>query len=112
MSFTLKNYRTSGGDKWVIGGELEVKAGAKVSGMPAGTPGPDSITSEMIGEGQVRNRNIGDGSVNSRNIGNGSVQNNHIQAKAVTLDKMGDDVTAKFTDIENRLKALEGSGGS
>ncbi|PRS02370.1 hypothetical protein C6W22_20925 [Bacillus atrophaeus] len=110
MSFTSKNHRTSGGDKWVIGGELEIKPGAKVTGLPGSSPADKSIKSEMIGDGEVKNINIGDGSVQNRNIGNGSVQNANIGAKAVTLPKLGDDVTAKLTDIENRLKALEGGG--
>lgn len=36
MSFVPKNYTTDGGDKTVIGGELEIKEGAKVSGLPSG----------------------------------------------------------------------------
>ncbi|WP_276730442.1 hypothetical protein [Bacillus sp. (in: firmicutes)] len=108
MGYTSKNYKTNNGDKLVIGGELEIKSGAKVTGLPGSTPAAKSITSEMIGDGEVKNINIGDGSVQSRNIGTSSVQNANIGAKAVTLAKLGDDVTAKLTDIENRLKALEG----
>ncbi|MEC1621092.1 hypothetical protein [Bacillus mojavensis] len=107
MGYTSKNYKTNNGDKLVIGGELEIKSGAK-AGLPGSTPSAKSITSEMIGDGEVKNINIGDGSVQSRNIGSSSVQNANIAAKAVTLAKLGDDVTAKLTDIENRLKALEG----
>ena len=29
-----KNYKEQGGDKWVIGGELEIKEGARVTGIP------------------------------------------------------------------------------
>ena len=36
MSFVPKNYTTDGGDKTVIGGELEIKEGAQVSGLPSG----------------------------------------------------------------------------
>lgn len=107
MGYTSKNYKTNNGDKLVIG-ELEIKSGAKVTGLPGSTPVAKSITSQMIGDGEVKNINIGDGSVQSRNIGSSSVQNANIGAKAVTLAKLGDDVTAKLTDIENRLKALEG----
>ncbi|MDR4436058.1 hypothetical protein [Bacillus tequilensis] len=108
MGYTSKNYKTNNGDKLVIGGELEIKSGAKVTGLPGSTPAAKSITSQMIGDGEVKNINIGDGSVQSRNIGSSSVQNANIAAKAVTLAKLGDDVIAKLTDIENRLKALEG----
>ena len=30
-----KNYSTDGGDKLVIGGELEIKSGAKITGLQA-----------------------------------------------------------------------------
>ena len=31
---TVKNYKEQGSDKWVIGGELEFKEGAVVTGLP------------------------------------------------------------------------------
>ena len=35
MSYNGKNYAEQGGDKWVIGGTLESKEGASVTGLPA-----------------------------------------------------------------------------
>lgn len=35
MSYNTKNYTEQGGEKTVIGGELEVKEGARVSGLPS-----------------------------------------------------------------------------
>lgn len=35
MSYSGKNYAEQGGDKWVIGGTLEIKEGATVTGLPA-----------------------------------------------------------------------------
>ena len=35
MSYNGKNYAEQGGDKWVIGGTLEIKEGATVTGLPA-----------------------------------------------------------------------------
>lgn len=35
MSYSGKNYAEQGGDKWVIGGTLEIKEGASVTGLPA-----------------------------------------------------------------------------
>lgn len=35
MSYNGKNYMEQGGDKWVIGGILEIKEGASVTGLPA-----------------------------------------------------------------------------
>ena len=35
MSYNGKNYAEQGGDKWVIGGTLEIKDGATVTGLPA-----------------------------------------------------------------------------
>ena len=36
MSYNGKNYAEQGGDKWVIGGTLEIKEGATVTGLPEG----------------------------------------------------------------------------
>ena len=36
MTQVTKNYSTDGGDKTVIGGTLEIKAGAEVTGLPQG----------------------------------------------------------------------------
>ena len=35
MSYNGKNYAEQGGDKWVIGGTLEIREGASVTGLPA-----------------------------------------------------------------------------
>ena len=35
MSYNGKNYAEQGGDKWVIGGTLEIKEGATVTGLRA-----------------------------------------------------------------------------
>ena len=34
MSYSAKNYMEQGGDKWVIGGALEIKEGATITGLP------------------------------------------------------------------------------
>ncbi|MDJ1631922.1 hypothetical protein QNN00_22875 [Bacillus velezensis] len=38
----------------MIGGELEIKEGAKVTGLSGSAPAPKTITSEMIGDGEVK----------------------------------------------------------
>ncbi|MDD3027329.1 MAG: Head fiber protein [Erysipelotrichaceae bacterium] len=35
MSSNAKNYTEQGGEKWVIGGTLEIKEGATVTGLPS-----------------------------------------------------------------------------
>jgi hypothetical protein len=35
--YSCKNYKTNGGDKWVVGGTLEIKEGASVTGMTTAT---------------------------------------------------------------------------
>lgn len=35
MSYSAKNYTEQGGDKTVIGGTLEIKEGATVTGLPS-----------------------------------------------------------------------------
>ena len=37
MAFVTKNYTTDGGDKLVIGGTLEIKEGASVTGITTAT---------------------------------------------------------------------------
>ena len=37
MSYNAKNYIEQGGEKWVIGGTLEIKEGASVTGRPSPT---------------------------------------------------------------------------
>lgn len=52
MGYNAKNYMEQGGDKWVIGGTLEIKEGASVTGLP-GVPQaaaqPDSIAENVSG---------------------------------------------------------------
>ena len=54
MSYTTKNYMEQGGDKWVIGGTLEIKEGATVTGLPGGSgqqaaAQPDSTATDVAG---------------------------------------------------------------
>ena len=35
MEYNAKNYMTQGGDRWVIGGSLEILEGASVTGLPS-----------------------------------------------------------------------------
>ena len=39
MSYVTKNYTTDGGNKTVIGGELVIEEGARVTGLPSGASG-------------------------------------------------------------------------
>lgn len=54
MSYNSKNYMEQGGDKWVIGGTLEIKEGATVTGLPGGSDQqaaaqPDSTATDVAG---------------------------------------------------------------
>ena len=52
MSYTTKNYTDKGGDRTVIGGELEIREGARVSGLPSGTAAenqPASTATQVTG---------------------------------------------------------------
>lgn len=49
MAYDCKNYMEPGGDKWVIGGELEVKSGAKVTGLPKAAKQADSTATDVAG---------------------------------------------------------------
>ena len=46
MSYSVKNYTEQGGDKTVIGGTLEIKEGATVTGLPSSfTPAENQAAS-------------------------------------------------------------------
>ncbi|EMG1576669.1 Head fiber protein [Enterococcus faecalis] len=46
MSYSAKNYTEQGGDKTVIGGTLEIKEGATVTGLPSSfTPAENQAAS-------------------------------------------------------------------
>ena len=53
MSYNTKNYTEQGGEKTVIGGTLEIKEGASVTGLPSQfTPAenqPDSTATTIAG---------------------------------------------------------------
>ena len=43
MEYNAKNYMTQGGDRLVIGGTLEIKEGASVTGLPAAADNPGVV---------------------------------------------------------------------
>ena len=47
MSYNTKNYFEQGGDKLVIGGELEIREGAVVTGLPVTENQPDSTAADV-----------------------------------------------------------------
>ena len=49
MSYNTKNYTEQGGDKTVIGGTLEIKEGASVTGLPAAENQADSEATTIAG---------------------------------------------------------------
>lgn len=49
MTRVTKNYTENGGDKTVIGGTLEIKSGAEVTGLPQGVAVPDSVATTVAG---------------------------------------------------------------
>jgi len=49
MSFTTKNYMEKGGDKWVVGGTLEILPGASVTGLSVAENQTDSVASDVAG---------------------------------------------------------------
>ena len=49
MSYNTKNYTEQGGDKTVIGGTLEIKQGASVTGLPAAANQADSTATDTAG---------------------------------------------------------------
>ncbi|WP_312355651.1 head fiber protein [Aminipila sp.] len=49
MSYNTKNYTEQGGEKTVIGGVLEIKEGALVTGLPIAENQADSIATDVAG---------------------------------------------------------------
>lgn len=49
MSYNTKNYTEQGGDKTVIGGTLEIKQGASVTGLPIAENQADSTATDVAG---------------------------------------------------------------
>lgn len=49
MSYNTKNYMEQGGEKWVIGGTLEIQQGASVTGLPAAEYQADSTATDATG---------------------------------------------------------------
>ena len=48
MSYNGKNYMEQGGGKWVIGGTLEIKEGASVTGLPAAEVPQAAIQADSV----------------------------------------------------------------
>lgn len=96
MSHVTKNYNTDGGDRTVIGGVLEINGGKVIKDGQEVTfdgDGPNiRVTHEMLDDKSVR----------SNNIGTGSVMEEHLNST----------ILKRFTDIEAKLKELEGSSGT
>lgn len=49
MSYNSKNYMEQGGERWIIGGTLEVLPGASVTGLPAAENQADSTATDVAG---------------------------------------------------------------
>lgn len=49
MSYNTKNYTEQGGEKTVIGGVLEIKEGASVTGLPVAENQVDSTAADVAG---------------------------------------------------------------
>ena len=49
MSYNAKNYTEQGGEKTVIGGTLEIKEGASVTGLPIAENQADSTATDIAG---------------------------------------------------------------
>lgn len=49
MSYNSKNYMEQGGEKWIVGGTLEVLQGATVTGLPAAAYQADSTATTVEG---------------------------------------------------------------
>lgn len=49
MSYNTKNYTEQGGERTVIGGVLEIKEGASVTGLPVAENQADSTAADVAG---------------------------------------------------------------
>ena len=49
MNYNTKNYTEQGGEKTVIGGTLEIKEGATITGLPKASAQADSTATTIAG---------------------------------------------------------------
>lgn len=49
MSYNSKNYMEQGGEKWIVGGTLEVQPEATVTGLPVAENQADSVATTVEG---------------------------------------------------------------
>ena len=108
MSYNGKNYAEQGGDKWVIGGTLEIKEGATVTGLPV-------ASASVLGSVKAAAKGSGDTvPVKVDSAGNLYVPTYPsvptIPKAANQADSVATEVAALVTDFNGLLAKLKAAG--
>ena len=112
MSYNAKNYTEQGGEKTVIGGTLEIKQGASVTGLPTPVVEIEAATADALGgviaaektEGETVEAKIG--SDNKLYVPTypvvleQSVAENQVDSTATTIAGLKDDVNALLAKLK------------
>lgn len=116
MSYNGKNYMEQGGDKWVIGGALEIKEGASVTGLPDGETYTLPVASaSALGGVKAEAKGSGDTvPVKVDDAGNLYVPTYPsvptVPQAANQADSVAEDVTTLVSDFNGLLAKLKAAG--
>lgn len=110
MSYNGKNYAEQGGDKWVIGGTLEIKEGATVTGLPEGEAYSLPVASaSVLGGVKAAAKGSGD-TVPVKVDSAGNLYVPTIPKAANQADSVATEVAALVTDFNGLLAKLKAAG--
>lgn len=111
MSYNVKNYTEQGGDKTVIGGTLEIREGASVTGLPSDNT-LTAATSAALGGVKAAEKSDGDtveAKIGSDNklyvpaypvIPEAAVAANQAASESATVSALKDDFNALLTKLK------------
>ncbi len=119
MGYNTKNYMAQGGDKWTIGGTLEILPGATVTGLsadpllPATEDTLGGVKAAAAGEGDTVEIKIGeDGKLYAPAYPSDATELTHGLVKAATnqADSTAEDVAGLVADFNALLAKLKAAG--
>ena len=109
MSYNVKNYTEQGGEKTVIGGTLEIKEGASVTGLPSSPAEITAATANALG-GVIAAAKAESDTVEAKI---GSDHKLYVPAQAVAAnqaDSTAEDVADLVSDFNGLLAKLKLAG--